>query len=101
MKRYQLLKVNSPLVELECGGTVIRPKQHIEDASINPNFPDAVVTAVVVCAQTICHCLIPIARYLGKKMGRMLGTYCSCMHKVPLVTCVLLCYNNDISYVCI
>ena len=51
MKRYQWRKVNSPLVELECGGKIISPK-HIENASINPNFPDPVVTFDVVCEQT-------------------------------------------------
>ena len=52
MKRYQWRKVNSPLVELECGGKIISPKHHIENASINPNFPDPVATLDVVCEQT-------------------------------------------------
>ena len=47
MKRYQLLKVDSPLVELECGGTVLQSK-HIKDASRNPNFPEPIVTIDVV-----------------------------------------------------
>ena len=47
MKRYQLLKVDSPLVELECGGTVLQSK-YIKDASKNPNFPEPIVTIDVV-----------------------------------------------------
>ena len=47
MKRYQLLKVDSPLVELECGGTVLQSK-YIKDASRNPNFPEPIVTIDVV-----------------------------------------------------
>lgn len=63
MKHYQWWKVNSPLVELECGGTLISPKQHIENASINPNFPDPVITADVVCAQTTCHCDVTVCHH--------------------------------------
>lgn len=48
MKRYQLLKVNSPLVELECGGTVVR-SEPIKDAEDNPNFPKPVISFDVVC----------------------------------------------------
>ena len=47
MKHYQLQKVDSPLVELECGGTVLRSK-HIKDASKNPNFPEPILTIDVV-----------------------------------------------------
>ena len=47
MKRFQLLKVTSPIVEVECGGTVVRTK-HIKDADKNPNFPDPIVTFDVV-----------------------------------------------------
>eukprot|EP00731_Ephydatia_muelleri_P020356 Em0013g83a len=43
MKRFQLLPVESPYVELECGGTVVQTK-HIQKVSRNPNFPDPVVT---------------------------------------------------------
>lgn len=42
MKRFQLLRVSSPMVELECGGKVVRC-QHIEDATKHPNFPEPVV----------------------------------------------------------
>ena len=51
MKHYQLQKVDSPLVELECGGIVLQSK-HIKDASKNPNFPEPVLTIDVVLAQT-------------------------------------------------
>ena len=47
MKRFQLLPVTSPLVEVECGGTVVR-SQHIKDAKKNPNFPKPVVSFEVV-----------------------------------------------------
>ena len=50
MKRFQLLKVDSPLVELECGGTVVRTR-HIKNASKNPNFPEPIVTFDVVRVQ--------------------------------------------------
>ncbi len=39
MKRYQLLHVNSPLVEMECGGVKIQ-SEHIKNAKENPNFPN-------------------------------------------------------------
>ena len=47
MKRFQLLPVISPLVEVECGGTVIR-SEYIKDAKKNPNFPKPVVSFEVV-----------------------------------------------------
>ena len=48
MKRFQLLPVESPYVELECGGTVVK-SENIQKVSRNPNFPDPVVTFDVVC----------------------------------------------------
>ena len=47
MKRYQLLPVNSPLVELECGGYV-KCTDAIKNAKENPNFPNPVVIMDVV-----------------------------------------------------
>ena len=47
MKKYQLLPVNSPLVELECGGYVKRTDA-IKSAKENPNFPNPVVIMDVV-----------------------------------------------------
>ncbi len=47
MKRYQLLHVNSPLVEMECGGVKIQ-SEHIKDAKENPNFPKPVLSFDVV-----------------------------------------------------
>ena len=47
MKRYQLLQVTSPLVELECGGHSVRTK-HIPNTKKNPNFPKPVVSMDVV-----------------------------------------------------
>ena len=47
MKKYQLLSVTSPLVEIECGGTVVRT-QPIRDASKDPNFPDPIISFDVV-----------------------------------------------------
>ena len=38
MKRFCLMAVNSPCVELECGGASVR-SNYISDASVNPNFP--------------------------------------------------------------
>ena len=43
MKKYQLLSVKSPLVEVECGGYVKRTFP-IADATKNPNFPEPVIT---------------------------------------------------------
>ncbi len=43
MKRFQLSHVTSPLVEMECGGTVVR-STHIKNAKENPNFPDPVIS---------------------------------------------------------
>ena len=47
MKHYLLLPVDSPLVEVECGG-VIQRSQHIEDTRKNPNFPDPLIHFEVV-----------------------------------------------------
>ena len=50
MKRYQLLQVTSPLVEMECGGTVVR-SEHIKNTKENPNFPKPVISFDVVSVQ--------------------------------------------------
>ena len=55
MKRFQLLKVTSPLVELECGGIVIK-SEPIKDASKNPNFPKPVMSFDVVSV-SLQHCM--------------------------------------------
>lgn len=47
MKRFRLLQVTSPLVELECGGNIVKTK-HIQDTKKNPNFPDPVISMDVV-----------------------------------------------------
>ena len=47
MKRFQLLHVNSPLVEMECGRVKIQ-SEHIKDAKENPNFPEPVLSFDVV-----------------------------------------------------
>ena len=47
MKRFQLSHVTSPLVEMECGGTVVR-SEHIKNAKENPNFPKPVISFDVV-----------------------------------------------------
>ena len=47
MKHYLLLPVDSPLVEVECGGVVQR-SQHIEDTRKNPNFPNPLIHFEVV-----------------------------------------------------
>lgn len=47
MKKYQLLSVKSPLVEIECGGTVVSTSP-ISDASEDPNFPNPIISFDVV-----------------------------------------------------
>lgn len=47
MKKYELLTVNSPLVELECGGHMTCTDA-IKNAKDNPNFPNPVVVMDVV-----------------------------------------------------
>ena len=47
MKRFQLLHVTSPIMEMECGGVKIQ-SEYIKDAKENPNFPDPVLTFDVV-----------------------------------------------------
>ena len=47
MKRFRLLQVTSPLVELECGGNVIKTKP-IQNTKKNPNFPEPVISMDVV-----------------------------------------------------
>ena len=53
MKRYQLLQVTSPLVELECGGHTVRT-DHIPNTKKNPNFPKPIVSMDVV---SVCVCV--------------------------------------------
>ena len=53
MKKYQLLPVNSPLVELECGGHV-QCTNPIKNAKENPNFPNPVVVMDVVGWLVLC-----------------------------------------------
>lgn len=55
MKRYQLLQVTSPLVEMECGGTVIR-SENIKNTKENPNFPKPVISFDVVSVQCGAKC---------------------------------------------
>lgn len=58
MQKFQLLSVDSPLVEVECGG-VRKRSQHIKDTKKNPNFPqpvfrfDVVSTIIINCMQTV------------------------------------------------
>ena len=47
MKRFRLLKVTSPFVEIECGGNLVKTK-HIKNTEKNPNFPDPVITMDMV-----------------------------------------------------
>ena len=49
MKRFRLLQVDSPLVEVECGGKTEQTK-HIRSCKKNPNFPDPVMSMDVVSA---------------------------------------------------
>ena len=39
LKNYQVLPVNNPFVEVECGSTLTK-SEPLKDASKNPNFPD-------------------------------------------------------------
>ena len=48
MKRYQLLPVNNPIVELECAGIIVQTLP-MKNAKENPNFQDPVVSMDVVC----------------------------------------------------
>ncbi len=47
MKKYQLQRVKSPLVEMECGGVKVQT-EHINDTKENPNFPKPVISFDVV-----------------------------------------------------
>ena len=47
MRRFRLLHVTSPLVEVECGGNVVKTS-NIKNAKKNPNFPDPVISMDVV-----------------------------------------------------
>ncbi len=62
MKRYQLLKVTSPMVELECGGTVVR-SEPIKDTEENPNFPKPVISFDVVSDSQ--YLVFQLLQYLG------------------------------------
>ena len=42
MKKFQLLHVTSPIMEMECGGVKIQ-SEYIRDAKENPNFPNPVL----------------------------------------------------------
>ena len=54
MKKLQLLPVDSPLVEVECGGAK-ECSQHIKDTKKNPNFPQPVlhfdVVSIILCVK--------------------------------------------------
>ena len=53
MKRYQLLPVNNPIVEIECAGIIVQTLP-MKNAKKNPNFQDPVVSMDVVCTQHKC-----------------------------------------------
>ena len=57
MKKFKLLPVDSPLVEVECGGVTER-SQHIKDTKKNPNFPQPVFRFDVV--STVCEMLLSV-----------------------------------------
>lgn len=48
MKRLNLLPVDSPLIEIECGGKVKRMKHSIKSIKKHPNFPDPIMTTDIV-----------------------------------------------------
>ena len=56
MRRFQLLQVNSPLVEFECGGVAVKSK-NIKNTKDNPNFPDPVLSFDVVSSPIVCICI--------------------------------------------
>lgn len=57
MKKLKLLPVDSPLVEVECGGVTER-SQHIKDTKMNPNFPQPVFRFDVV--SSVCEMLLSV-----------------------------------------
>ena len=59
MKKFQLLEVSSPNVEIEINGTVQETKV-IKDMSKNPNFDDPIVFFDVVSEMNQCHVIIII-----------------------------------------
>lgn len=73
MKRFRLLQVTSPLVELECGGNVVKTT-HIKDTKKNPNFPEPVISMDVVSTMNT----LPILSY----------SMCTCTQ------CTCTCYFN-------
>jgi len=62
MKRYQLLHVNSPLVEMECGGVKIQ-SEPIKDAKENPNFPKPVLSFDAVSPEIMGETLFIISLF--------------------------------------
>ena len=56
MKKFKLLPVDSPLVQVECGGA-IESSQHIKDTKKNPNFPQPVFHFDVVSIECVCVCV--------------------------------------------
>lgn len=69
MKKLQLLPIDSPLVEVECGGGKQR-SQHIKHAKKNPNFPQSVIFFDVVSFSwhlgiRACSCLLYSASFRG------------------------------------
>ena len=77
MKHYLLLPVDSPLVEVECGG-VVQHSQHIEDTRKNPNFPDPLIHFEVVSViKIIC---------IHNSKNLIMETFLDFIH-----TCIFLC----------
>ena len=54
MKRFHLLHVTSPLVEIECGGVTVKSKP-IKNTEKNPNFPQPVLILNDVVRRHIIH----------------------------------------------
>ena len=64
MQKFQLLPVDSPLVEVECGGATER-SQHIKDTKKNPNFPQSVFRFDVV--SIVYYCKVYVLWLLQKR----------------------------------